>query len=423
MSNPVKSTKTLCAVPWMHLAFEPSGKVVPCCLTSNHDYWAGDLNTQSIEQIWNSDNMKKLRVEMMNGEEPAICDKCFDKEKITYGSGRQHHNRIFGSVLEQIPIITEADGTCNKMELKYWDFRFSNLCNLKCRTCGPRYSSAWVPDGKKLGYNADQEKVWNIESVDDMSNFDFLKEQVKHVEKIYFAGGEPLLMPEHWQMLDMLVENKRFDVSLSYNTNCTTLTYGKKNIIDYWKQWDFGKLEVWPSLDEIDERAELVRSGTKWKDVEANLKQLIELPNAIIRPGLTIGGLNVFRLPAIIDRLMDLGVLKEKFGYINFFLNLVMDPKFYHVKILPDEYKTKISADLLKYCDDFNKKYNTNINIHFDHILHELSLPHDPNAAKTFLGLSARLDDIRNEKTFEVIPELDVVRQMYPEYYKYEKNN
>lgn len=422
MSNPVKSTKTLCAVPWMHLAFEPSGKVVPCCLTSAHDYWAGDLNTQPIEEIWNSDNMKKLRVEMMNGEEPAICDKCFDKEKITYGSGRQHHNREFSSVLEKIPVITEADGTCNTMELKYWDFRFSNLCNLKCRTCGPRYSSAWVPDAKKLGYT-DQEKVWNIESVDDMSNFDFLKEQVKHVEKIYFAGGEPLLMPEHWQMLDMLVENKRFDVSLSYNTNCTTLTYGKKNIIDYWKQWDFGKLEVWPSLDEIDERAELVRSGTRWKDVESNLKQLIELPNAIIRPGLTIGGLNVFRLPAIIDRLMELGVLKQKFGYINFFLNLVMDPKFYHVKILPDDYKTKISADLLKYCDDFNKKYNTNINVHFDHILHELSLPHDATAAKTFLGLSARLDDIRNEKTFEVIPELDIVRQMYPEYYKYEKNN
>jgi radical SAM protein with 4Fe4S-binding SPASM domain len=422
MSNPVKSTKTLCAVPWMHLAFEPSGKVVPCCLTSAHDYWAGDLNTQPIEEIWNSNNMKKLRVEMMNGEEPAICNKCFDKEKVTYGSGRQHHNREFGSVLEKIPVITEADGTCNTMELKYWDFRFSNLCNLKCRTCGPRYSSAWVPDAKKFGYT-DQEKVWNIESVDDMSNFDFLKEQVKHVEKIYFAGGEPLLMPEHWQMLDMLVENKRFDVSLSYNTNCTTLTYGKKNIIDYWKQWDFGKLEVWPSLDEIDERAELVRSGTRWKDIESNLKQLIELPNAIIRPGLTIGGLNVFRLPAIIDRLMELGVLKAKFGYINFFLNLVMDPKFYHVRILPDDYKTKISADLLKYCDDFNKKYNTNINIHFDHILHELSLPHDPTAAKTFLELSSKLDVIRNEKTFEVIPELDVVRQMYPEYYTNEKNN
>lgn len=422
MSNPVKSTKTLCAVPWMHLAFEPSGKVVPCCLTSAHDYWAGDLNTQSIEEIWNSDNMKKLRVEMMNGEEPAICNKCFDKEKVTYGSGRQHHNREFKSVLDTIPVITEADGTCNKMELKYWDFRFSNLCNLKCRTCGPRFSSAWVPDAKKLGYT-DQEKVWNIESVDDMSNFDFLKEQVQHVQKIYFAGGEPLLMPEHWQMLDMLVENKRFDVSLSYNTNCTTLTYGKKNIIDYWKQWDFGKLEVWPSLDEIDERAELVRSGTRWKDVEANLKQLIELPNAIIRPGLTIGGLNVFRLPAIIDRLMDLGVLKEKFGYINFFLNLVMDPKYYHVKILPDDYKEKISADLLRYCDDFNKKYRTNINIHFDHILHELSLPHDPQAAKSFLGLTAAMDALRNEKTFEVIPELDIVRQMYPEFYKYEKNN
>jgi hypothetical protein len=241
---------TLCAVPWMHLNFEPNGKVVPCCLTSHHDYFAGDLNTQSIEEIWNSKNMKDLRKQFLAGEEPKICATCFDREKITGESGRYYQNKEFPNVIKIIPEITEPDGTCKTMELKYWDFRFSNLCNYKCRSCGPRYSSSWVPDYKKLGW-ADQEKVWSIESVENQTNYDFLKDQVKHVQKVYFAGGEPLLMPEHWDTLDLLVENKRFDVKISYNTNCSTLTYGGKNALDYWRQWEDWKIEVWPSIDEI----------------------------------------------------------------------------------------------------------------------------------------------------------------------------
>ena len=223
--------QTICAVPWMHLNFEPNGKVIPCCLTSVHNYFAGDLTHQTIEEIWNSDNMKSLRKDMVEGKEPEICRKCFDRERVTGESGRFYHNRDFPQVLEKIPEITLEDGTCTTMELKYWDFRFSNLCNFKCRSCGPRYSSAWVPDAKKLGLT-DQEKVWSIDSVDDKTNFDFLKDQVDHVERIYFAGGEPLLMDEHWQILDMLADKKRFDVKLSYNTNASVLTYGKKNVLD-----------------------------------------------------------------------------------------------------------------------------------------------------------------------------------------------
>ena len=218
-------TRTICAIPWMHLNFEPNGKVVPCCLTSTHNYFAGDLTTDSIEEIWNSDNMKSLRLQMINGEQPKICSTCFNKESVTGLSGRIHHNRAFTKVLERIPKITDETGHVSEMNLLYWDFRFSNLCNLKCRSCGPRYSSAWVPDAKKLGLISDQDKVWNIDSVDDTNNFDFLTEQIGVVEKIYFAGGEPLMMDEHWQILELLDKNNRHDVKISYNTNCTTFTY------------------------------------------------------------------------------------------------------------------------------------------------------------------------------------------------------
>ena len=407
---------TICAIPWMHLNFEPNGKVVPCCLTSHHNYFAGDLKTQSIEEIWNSKNMKSLRKQMINGERPKICDTCWKKEDVTGVSGRHYHNRDFPGVIKKIPDITLEDGTCTEMELKYWDFRFSNLCNYKCRSCGPRYSSAWVPDAKKLGYT-DQEKVWNIGSIEDKTNIDFLENQIDNVKRIYFAGGEPLLMPEHWQILDKLVEKKRFDVKLSYNTNCSTLVYGKKNIIDYWSQWQLGKLEVWPSLDEIGERAELIRSGTVWSKLEENLKELAKHDNIILRPGMTIGAWNVRRLPQIITYLTDLGVIRRHpviFDYINynnFFINLLDHPKHYHVIILPDDYRNDTVKELKTFIVEYNKKYNTDISSIFTQIFHELDQPFNLEAAKKFVQVSAQVDQLRNEDIFKTIPEMEVVRE------------
>ena len=408
-------SKTLCAIPWMHLNFEPNGKVVPCCLTSAHNYFAGDLNKQSIEEIWNSDNMKSLRKQMIDGEEPKICDKCFSREKVTGESGRTYQNRDFPDVLKKIPKITLEDGTCTEMNLRYWDFRFSNLCNFKCRSCGPRYSSAWVPDAKAMGLT-DQEKVWNIDTIDDKTNFDFLKDQIDVVSRIYFAGGEPLLMPEHWQILDMLVEKKRFDVKLSYNTNCSTLTYGKKNIIDYWSKWAYGKLEVWPSIDEIGDRAELIRSGTVWSKVEENLKELAKLDNIILRPGITVGAWNVHRLPEIVTHLVDIGVIKGRLNsthikHNNFFINLLEHPSHYHVHILPEDYRKEIIEKLETFIKVHNEKYNTNILPLFTHILHELTKPFNERSSREFVRMTKRVDEIRNENLYDILPEMKILKK------------
>lgn len=398
-----------CIIPWIHLNFEPNGKVVPCCLTSHHNYFSGDLNKQTIEQVWNSDNMKELRKQFLNNEEPEICATCFDRERVTGESARVYHNRDYKKIIKIVPEITLPDGSVPDMKLKYWDFRFSNLCNFKCRSCGPRYSSAWVPDAKKLGFT-DQEKVWSIENVGNTSNYDFLKDQVHNVERIYFAGGEPLMMPEHWQTLDMLVENKRFDVRICYNTNASILTYGGKNVLDYWKLWDESKMEVWPSIDEIGERAELIRSGTVWSKVENNLRQITALDNVWIRPGITVGAWNVRRIPNIVNHLIDIGVIKKKYEYKNFFLNILQYPREYHVQILPDDYRKQTLDELKAFIENHNKKYKTTIDHLFVHIFHELEKPYNKNAAKDFIKTTQAVDGVRNENLFDVIPEMQIVK-------------
>jgi radical SAM protein with 4Fe4S-binding SPASM domain len=401
---------TICVVPWMHLNFEPNGKVVPCCLTSTYNYFAGDLTTQTIEEIWNSDNMKNLRKDMIEGREPKICHKCFDREKVTGESGRVYQNYEFKEFKETIPNITLEDGTCTTMELLYWDFRFSNLCNFKCRSCGPRYSSAWVPDSKKLGWKDDTEKVTSIDVVDNKNNFDFLKDQIHNVKKIYFAGGEPLLMPEHWEILELLVQNERFDVKINYNTNCSSLTYGKKHVLEYWSLWKYPMLEVWPSIDEIGERAELIRSGTVWSRVEANLKDIVKHENIITRPGITVGAMNAYRLPEIITHLIDIGVITPGLNRRNFFLNLIEHPIYYHVSVLPDDFRMFTKKKLHDFLDEYKQKYNSDIQHLFTHLLHELDKPFDIDAAKKFVDITEKLDKIRNEDTYKVIPEMETIR-------------
>tara|TARA_B110000093_G_scaffold100899_1_gene108442 strand:+ start:1 stop:1128 length:1128 start_codon:yes stop_codon:yes gene_type:complete len=360
--------------------------------------------------------MKKLRVDMLNGETPNYCKTCTDREPITGDSSRIFHLREFPHVIDRIPETTLADGTVTEMKLKYWDFRFSNLCNFKCRSCGPVYSSSWLPDAKKLNWPVeDWQKVVTTDEIDGLDNYKFLESQVGEVEKIYFAGGEPLLMPEHWYILEMLEKAKRFDVKICYNTNTSKLTYKGKNVLDYWKQWEPGKIEVWASLDEIDGRGELIRSGTHWPTVEENLKEMTALDNIIIRPGITTGAWNVFRIPEIVERLIELGVVKkdEKLDYnhTNFFLNYLDQPEKYNVRILPDWFKKETIIKLNKFIETHDNKYNTSIRYRLEHILHELTKPFDLEWARKFVKDTEVMDKLRNEDMYTTVPEMLYVKE------------
>lgn len=420
---------TLCAIPWNHLNFEPNGKVIPCCLTSTFEYFLGDLYEDSIEEIWNSERQKKLRVQMMEGKEPEICVKCFSREKVTGESNRVYVNQeSFGKkTLKDIPSMTYTDGSVDRIELKYWDFRFSNLCNLKCRTCGPRYSSNWVEDAKKMGgyeyelkgvWARDNKKVFNIDTINDISKLDFVEENINIVEKIYFAGGEPLIMPEHWYILDLLEKYERFDCQMHYNTNASTFIWQGKDAIDYWNKWEKNKVEVWPSIDEIGKRAELVRSGTIWSKVDKNLRRLTESDNITVRPAITVGALNIFRVTEIIDYFLEIEIINENGNWNNFFLNLVEWPEHYHVSVLSNDLKDDTINKIENYIERYKNRYNQDVSSAFTHILHELKKPHDRRMAKQFLNFSGRLDRIRNENIFETIPELIHLREMYPGYYE-----
>jgi len=401
------NTNTVCALPWVHLNIIPRGKVYHCCMTSDYKTFAGDLTTQTIEEVWNGDYMKNLRKDMINGVEPKACSKCFEAERSGGSSTRMNHNKYFSKKLAEIPVITAADGHVDQVDLKYWDFRFSNLCNYKCRTCGPEFSSSWIPEGKELGWlsEADSKKTINIATVDETTNVDFLKKYVGTVEKIYFAGGEPLLMDEHWQILDMLDQAQRYNVILTYNSNLSKLTYKDKNVLDYWAKWG-RRVWLWPSIDEVDDRAELIRSGTNWENVEANLRAVNAL-NIHTRPSITVSAMNVFRIPVIIDRLIEIGTIKKEYeNWSNFSINVVEFSPRFHVSILSDAYRKEIKQQLEDYIANYKIKYGVDIRHLFLHLFWHLDKPQNIKWLEDFKNFTATIDKMRGENTLATIPEL-----------------
>ena len=140
-------SESFCMLPWMHLHAYPDGRAYPCCFAFD-PYPVGDLNKQSLKEVFNNDKMKEMRLRMLNNKKSRECLKCYDQEKSGFFSLRLSSNKHFGHNIGLID-STQSDGTADFM-IKYWDIRFSNLCNMACRSCGTWFSSNWYEDHKKL---------------------------------------------------------------------------------------------------------------------------------------------------------------------------------------------------------------------------------------------------------------------------------
>jgi hypothetical protein len=97
------------------------------------DQVLGNLKEQSFEQIWNSTKLKKMRTNMREGRACKECSRCYEMEKSGMPTTRTWANNWFSNHFDKVE-STKVDGTVDKVNIPYIDFRFSNICNFKCRT-------------------------------------------------------------------------------------------------------------------------------------------------------------------------------------------------------------------------------------------------------------------------------------------------
>jgi radical SAM protein with 4Fe4S-binding SPASM domain len=400
---------TFCMLPWIHLHAYPDGRAYPCCFGLDK-YPVGNLNTESMEEVFNGEKMKKMRSNMLNNKPCKECGKCYEQEKAGFFSMRLSSNKHFGHNIGLVD-NTDNEGQADFV-MKYWDIRFSNLCNMACRSCGTWFSSNWYEDHKKLtGNPPPHAKILKVgRTADDI--WQQMLKQFDTIEQIYFAGGEPLIMEEHYRILKELDRRKMYHVRLVYNTNFSKLKFKDMDVLELWNKFD--SVSVGASLDAEGKRAELMRKGTIWKDIIQNRKRMQEIsPKVDFYVSATVGLINAFHIPDFHKSWIEQGLIKPQ----DFNFNLLQYPIWQRIDIFPTSIKQKIENKYNEHIEWLkNKDPLTRATKGFQSAVKWMNTKDMSSKLDLFWENTLRYDEMRNEKTLEVFPELTEL------YEHYEKN-
>lgn len=397
----LNDSEYFCMLPWTHLHAYPNGQAYPCCL-AKHEHPIGSMKENTIKELWNSADIKQMRTNMLNESSCHQCTKCYEQESHGWTSMRQSANIHFGHHIDKID-QTKPDGTYEDVNMIYWDIRFSNLCNLSCRSCGSMFSSNWYDDQKKLWGDPGHPKV-TYAGTTKMDAYDQLVEYLPVVEQIYFAGGEPLIMEEHYKILKELIRlGKAESVRLIYNTNFTRMSYKDLNVLDIWPE--FKDVSVGASLDAMGPRAELMRNGTIWKDVELNREKMLKkCPNVDFYISPTVGVFNHVHVIDFHNDWMDKGFIGPK----DFNMNMIQDPMHYRIDILPETIKKQAQEKYKKHIQKIKPKDELGrATGGFESALKMMLADDKSYLIPKFRDITRKLDNLRNQKTIEVFPELE----------------
>jgi hypothetical protein len=288
------------------------------------------------------------------------------------------------------------------------DIRFSNLCNLKCRSCGPQFSSSWFEDHKAAYGDPGHSKILKVR--DDMLNFmDELEPLLGSVERVYWAGGEPLITDEHYRILDKWIEMGKRDVAMDYTTNFTQMRYKRKTAFEYWNAFD--NVRVAASLDANHARGEYLRKNMDWAQVVQNRRDMIEqCPHVYFELTPTVSVYNVLNICDFHKEWIEEGLLEPS----NIRINILLDPTYMRLSILPPWIKQQVHKryeehiDYLKQFDNQKNEKNKNIDSVIQDYKNILQFMEQDRTdeLKMWQWKTNKMDYLRKEKVFDVFPEL-----------------
>jgi organic radical activating enzyme len=333
----------------------------------------------------------------------AECKKCYEQEDSGFFSMRNSANKHFGHHIADVD-NTSADGHHPEFKIRYWDIRFSNICNFRCRYCGPNFSSNWWEDKatlygrdsighpKFLYAGKDKDDIWN-QMIDHIPN----------LEQIYFAGGEPLIMDEHYRLLRELVDRNLTHVRLIYNTNFSELAYKKQDVLELWKLFD--SVSVGASLDAMGIRAEYMRKGTVWSDIEDNRRRMLKVcPDVDFYISATVSVFNVLHITDFHRDWAEKSLIKAQ----DFNVNILQGPEYYRCDILPRELKEVAKHKILDTINwlegqDSLKRATTG----YQGIINFMNANDNSGLISEFLRITDQLDRLRDEDLLSIFPELE----------------
>lgn len=352
----------------------PNQRIRPCCQ-------AGAEYSKALSAILDPDRFADLKTK----DRPEACRKCWQQEDRGALSYRQHF------------LSLASDSSTIGSRIKFLDFRHNNQCNLKCRYCNPHFSNQWA---KELDYQptllkSDIGTYLNQIITDDLC-------------EIYWCGGEPMIMKDHYEIVYRLTEiglSKK--IALRYNTNLTQLNYKNRDIVSLWK--NFKKVSIAISIDSVGPELDYIRSGTKWKTVEQNIKELLVVrennPNIGFTFAPTVSMLNIWYLSELFQYALDRNIKVD--------LNILTGPDYLSLNAIP----VKLQP--------LARKQVEQIRDYISDSTYQLILGMLTRNDNEYLFLHAvrhilLLDKIRNENLWDLLPFQDLTIELTLKNYEYE---
>ena len=282
----------LCLAPWVHTYVSPQTERRMCCASrepaqSFRQYidtaaGSGQYQPTTLETHWNSEHMRGVRRRMMANEILPECAVC-NEQLLNTDVYRSYFNRMFGHLRESVLAATDSSGYTTAKPVS-WDYRFSNLCNFKCRMCGDMLSSAWETEQRannQIDYSnpknswmhpAVKSQITQFQDTQIEQEFAAAVEQHR-VQEVYWVGGEPLMYEQHWRYMKRIVElGDGASVYARYNTNLSRVEYKGVNlyrdILAHIRDW-----QICASLDGTGAVGEYIRTGLDYAQWLDNFRQ------------------------------------------------------------------------------------------------------------------------------------------------------
>lgn len=285
---------TLCLAPWTHTYLSPQTERRMCCASRepaqnfqqyiDTESGSGSYIPLRLDQHWNSEHMRSVRRRMLAGETLSECEVCNNK-LLNTDVYRNYFTHQFGHKLPEVYASTAHDGSTT-MQPVSWDYRFSNLCNFKCRTCGSMLSSAWETEQRQhnmIDWSNSRNNWMRPEIKQQITQFqdtqieqEFADAVEQHrVEEVYWVGGEPLMYEQHWRYMKRIIElGDGKKVYARYNTNLSRVEYRGINlfsdILDNVRDY-----QICASLDGTGAIGEYIRTGLDYAQWLKNYQQAV----------------------------------------------------------------------------------------------------------------------------------------------------
>jgi len=326
---------TYCVLPWVNITVDPDGSIKPCCVSQDFiKKPTGEkfnLGFDKIEDIVNSQDLVEIRQKMLAGERVAGCSECYQHEEYGGKSQRLQYNQMFPLKFSQSHV--------ERTDIKYFDLRLGNLCNLNCRSCSPKNSSQFSKEINEL-HNTNITKFHEIlpltidtwyESDVFMDNIDG---QLKNIKLLYLTGGEPTIIKKNFEILNKLISTGfSKNITVMINSNMTNLNSDFYEILD-----EFKSVIFFASIDGTGPIQEYLRYPSDWNQIDNNITKLIKRANIKIRPTPVIQTTNLNKIVDLFEYFENFNISANK-SIVEMMPIVLENPKYLDLLYLPLDYK------------------------------------------------------------------------------------